>query len=235
MHRAGSVLIFCVLLSNSSAKNAPFYCQVLLCLCFSAFSVWGYLCWPQQWIESRRLNGRAKSTLCLGHQACTKDPDCHGLDRAHQEFWMMNCPPSPDPLASFGDVSPSCASVKAASWGVYGTYHFTRNFIFMLQCESPAPVFTVDVMMSKQCKAPQGERRTFWTTAYAGELVIFILNLTQEAVHISDTWFTLTEDPVMKVSASTFTSLEDFSAFSCFWSLKRQCQYWSDRRDVVLL
>lgn len=232
MHRVRSILIFCVLLSNSSAKNVPFYWQVLLCLCFSAFSVWGYLCWPQQWIESRRLSRRAKSILCLGHQVCMKVPDCHGLDGTHQEFWMTTCPPSPDPLASFGAVSPRCASVKAASWGVDDRCHFIRNFIFMLQCESPAPVFTV---MSKQCKAPQGERRRLWTAAYAGELVTFILNLTQGAVHISDNWFTLTVDPGMKVSVATFSSLEAFSAFSCFWSLKKRCQYWSDRRDVVLL
>lgn len=74
----------------------------------------------------------------------------------------------------------------------------------MLQCESPAPAFTMDIM-SKQYKAPQGERRRFWTTAYAGELLTSILNQTQGAVHISDIRFTLTVDPGMKV---TFTSLE---------------------------
>lgn len=146
-------------------KDGPFYWQVLLSLPFSACSVWGYLCWPQHWIESRRLNGRAKSTLSLGHHLCAKDPDCHGLDRAHQEFWMATCPPSPDLLARFGDMSPRCASGKAASWTVRQVSLYQKVYFYVaMWITSSCSVFIVDVI-PKQCKAPQGERRRFWTTA----------------------------------------------------------------------
>lgn len=213
MHRVSSLLIFCVLLSSSSAKNAPFYRQVLLSLCFSTFSVRGYLCWQQQWIESARMNGRA-------HQVCTKDPDCHGLDGAHQEFWRVTWPSSLTSWPALGTCHQG-VQVGRQPAGVCMAGSLYRRFIFMLQCESPALVFTVDAT-SKQCKARQGERRGFLPTAYAGELPTFTLNLTQRTVHISDIWFILTVDPGMKVSVAT--SLEAFSALSCFWSFKKQCQ-----------
>lgn len=44
-----------------------------------------------------------KSILSSGHQVCTDDPDCCGLNGVQQGFYMASCPPSTDLLVGFED------------------------------------------------------------------------------------------------------------------------------------
>lgn len=85
---------------------------VCLSLPFSACCGWRDLCWPQCWIKNGRLNGRAKSILSPGHQVCTDDPVCHGLNGVQQGFRMVSCPPSTDLLVSLED---SIVGVRAGT------------------------------------------------------------------------------------------------------------------------